>query len=564
MKKSLSKYLLLLAFAGSTVLAPSCKKDFGEINTDPSVVVNPDIKFLLTYSEDRLASYMGGEYVWETMEQFWRFTQHITSDPYEVTGNVNSRYSAFYTSILPNLVEIRRQIDLKADKDLYQKEAAVTYILQILQGIKVTDMNGSIPYTEAIQGRYDAKYNPVYDTQEALFNTWITELNSAITTLSAAGADQQSYGTADFYYKSDWVKWIKLANTLKLRIAVRWENQDAAKTKEIFQQVMTDATGPIDTDDAQLSYVNKNYNGTGNDINYRSIRYATESIIGFMKSSNDPRIGIYFSANDLTPAFKDSVTKYSVTPPAFIDVNDPLIMYQGGPADWTTDPARAAYLSNAFPVGPSAKYFLISTINRWFMAPKWNRNNNADALYTELLVSNAESCLTVAELIQKGYGSGVNTKGTAEDWYKKGIASSILTMNNIAKTAISTTAFTDDGSSLINAYLDDAQVKFDGTNDLERIYIQEYLNFFRNMNEAFVLCRRTGYPKYNSTYYAREPFNEVIPRRWWLTDPGEVNRVNWSAAMSDQGFTPNAQDVPTLNSQRVWYDKNAPDFGEGQ
>ena len=562
MKKAPLTYLLLLIFAGSMVLIPSCKKNFGETNTDPSVVVNPDIKFLLTFSEDKLVTYAYGEYVWEYMEQLWRFTQHITSDPYEITGNVNSRYAAFYTSILPNLVEIRRQIGMKPDKDAYRNMAAITYVLQILQGIKVTDMNGSIPYSEAEEGRYDSKYNPVYDSQDTLFNSWISELNSAITDLSGSTADQQSYGTADFYYKSDWVKWIQLANTLKLRIAVRWENQNPDKTKEIFQQVMSDPNGPINTNDAQLSYVNKNYIGIS-DINYRSTRYASESIIQFMKASNDPRIGIYFTSNGLDASFKDSLTKYSVTPPSFIDVNDPLIQFQGGPADWTTDPTRAAFLSNAFPVGPS-KYFLISPINRYLFAPRWNRPTELDAQYTEMLVSNAESCLMVAELIEKGYAGAVDTKGTAEDWYKKGIASSIQSMNDISKTAVSTTAFTDDGSTVIDAYLNNSQVKFNGTNDLERIYIQEYLNFFRNMNEGFVLCRRTGYPKYGSAYYSRETFNETIPRRWWLIDPGEVNRANWNAAMGDQGFTPNAQDLPTLSTQRIWYDKNAPDFGGGQ
>jgi len=42
-----------------------------------------------------------------------------------------------------------------------------------------------------------------------------------------------------------------------------------------------------------------------------------------------------------------------------------------------------------------------------------------------------------------------------------------------------------------------------------------------------------------------------------------VNRANWNAALSEQGFTPNAQDIPTLSTQRIWYDKNAPGFGEG-
>jgi hypothetical protein len=33
--------------------------------------------------------------------------------------------------------------------------------------------------------------------------------------------------------------------------------------------------------------------------------------------------------------------------------------------------------------------------------------------------------------------------------------------------------------------------------------------------------------------------------------------------MQNQGFTPNARDLPALSTQRVWYDKTAPVFGEG-
>ena len=40
-------------------------------------------------------------------------------------------------------------------------------------------------------------------------------------------------------------------------------------------------------------------------------------------------------------------------------------------------------------------------------------------------------------------------------------------------------------------------------------------------------------------------------------------KSNWNAAMQEQGFTPNAQDLPTLSTQRIWYDKASPAFGEG-
>lgn len=81
---------------------------------------------------------------------------------------------------------------------------------------------------------------------------------------------------------------------------------------------------------------------------------------------------------------------------------------------------------------------------------------------------------------------------------------SIQTMNSIAKTALSTQGYTGDGTTEINAYLNQADVRFNGVNDLERIYMQQYLNFFRNGNEALVLCRRTDFPKNGSTYYRRE------------------------------------------------------------
>jgi hypothetical protein len=429
-------------------------------------------------------------------------------------------------------------------------------------------MNGSIPYSQATQGRYEGNFNPVYDKQEDLFTQWLKELDNAIAVLADNNLpNQNTYGTSDVFYKSDFVKWAKLANSLKLRIAARLDVANNAKAKEVFQQVMQNATGPIETDDAQLSYQNVDYLpfGGGGDINYRSTRYGTTSIIKFLKESNDPRLPVYFEPNDLQGSYQDTLTKYGTALPAFITPGDPLIRYQGGPADFTTNPTVATYIKNAFAVGNTnagnaiSRYFLISPANRKFFSPRYNSTTGE---FRDVIVTAAETCLLIAEFIQKGYAGGVNTRGTAEDWYKKGITSSITTMNEIAKAAGSATIAGDVGAA-ITAYLNNPAVKLNGVNDKERIYIQEYLNFYRNANEAFVLVRRTGYPKKVSTYYAREPFNETIPRRFWTTDPGEVNRSNWNAAMQEQGFTPNAQDLPTLSTQRIWYDKTSPNFGEG-
>ncbi|WP_149241395.1 SusD/RagB family nutrient-binding outer membrane lipoprotein [Dyadobacter sp. 32] len=561
MKKITLKWTTGLMLAVILLLSNSCKNNFSEINTDPSVVTDPDPKFLFTYSLNSLQS-SGSEWIWENLEQLLRFSEHLTTDPYELSTNINSRYSNYYSNVLPNLIEIRRQIDMKADKERYQKMRAATYIAGIFYGLRVTDLNGSIPYTQAGLGRNDDNYKPEYDSQQKLYDSWLTELNTAIGDLSAASADQVSYGNADIFYRSDWTKWVKLANSMKLRIAVRYEGQDKSKTQAIFKEVMENATGPIVSDADQFAYIDPNNNPIGNDIDYRSVRFATKSIATFLKKTNDPRLPIYFSPNDLTPANLDSLKKYNVALPAFIDKADPLIRYQGGPADWTTDPETAKYYKNTLAAG-SAKLVLMSSINKVFFAP---RRNGATGTFHDYLVTSAETCFYIAELIEKGYGTGVNTKGSSEEWYKKGVTSSLRTMNAIAVAAQSATGFDQNTiDAQITAYLDQVNVKFNGTNNLERIYIQEYLNFMRLPTEAFTFIRRTGYPKNSSAYYPRDKFNEPIPRRYWVDEPPlGTNNENWLKGQTEQAFTPGDRSVQVLSTQRLWFDKNSPAPGEGK
>ncbi|WP_301924465.1 hypothetical protein [Ferruginibacter sp.] len=83
MKNYKSGFSLLGAGVAILLLCTGCTKDFGNINTNPSNVTTPDPKFLMTYTEDKL-SVNGTEWVWESFEQLFRFTQHFTSSPYEI------------------------------------------------------------------------------------------------------------------------------------------------------------------------------------------------------------------------------------------------------------------------------------------------------------------------------------------------------------------------------------------------------------------------------------------------------------------------------------------------
>lgn len=539
----------------------SCTKNFENINVDSRIISDVDVRTLFTSALQPMMA-VGSEFTSEGFAHFLSAGQLVTGQNYSVTTTgVNGRYNRLYVSVLPNLVEVRRLIALKPDAEKFEQINAITYIPQVMMALKVSDMNGSIPYTEANQGRFESNYSPKYDNQETLFSTWLKELSDAIAVLQKGSTNQISFGNNDIFFRGDIVKWIKLANSLKLRIAARFENQDPARTAQIFKEVMTDATGPLSSTDDQLEYSNPTYYPfliDGYNINIFSPHFAVGSAVKFLKDSDDPRLGIYYERNGLVGSFKDTLIKYGKTLPSWIDLNDPDIMYQGGPADFQSNPSVSSYFTTPFDGGGSNRYPLISTINRNFFAPTYN---GGSGVVIDILFSYAEVCLQIAEFIQKGYGNGIDTKGSVADWYYKGIRASAKTANKKAVAAKSTSYSNID--ALVDAHLDNPKVKLDGSNDLEKIYIQALLDFYLNPNEAFTLIRRTGYPKFNSTLLAREPISEILPRRWWTIDPGEVNRANWKAAITEQGFTPNDFTEETLNAERIWFDKKSPDFGEG-
>ncbi|MDY4552595.1 MAG: SusD/RagB family nutrient-binding outer membrane lipoprotein [Parabacteroides sp.] len=110
------------------------------------------------------------------------------------------------------------------------------------------------------------------------------------------------------------------------------------------------------------------------------------------------------------------------------------------------------------------------------------------------------------------------------------------------------------------------------TEKLEKIYLQEMINFTLYPNEVYITARRSGYPSYNSTILPRAKYADVpassIPRRFptgAITDDditGDVKR----AAYAEQGLTVTSAGLydRVLATERLWADKNAPEWGAGK
>lgn len=216
----------------SLLVATSCSKleDFGDTNVNPGATNNPIPGALLTNVEAGLASYAtstrGGLYC-----QYFSETQYTDVSLYSLPQvGFTGEYSG-------PLYDLENLIKLKVNNNM----TAVARILKAYIFWNLTDRWGEMPYSEALKGNA----TPKYDTQEEIYKGIIKELTEA-----AAQFDNSGGITGDIINNGNVDKWKKVANSLRLLMALRLSNRFPASSgfaATEFKAALTAAGGIIST-----------------------------------------------------------------------------------------------------------------------------------------------------------------------------------------------------------------------------------------------------------------------------------------------------------------------------
>jgi len=567
--------------------------DFQEINKDPNVGT-PPAEFLFTKVQKDLHTYKGGGEWYHENHQKMTWSQYLTQGEANA-GDINSilpgsKYSTFYGSVMNHLDEARLIVSQLSEEEQKSKQklVAAADVIQVFFALKITDQYGDIPYLEAGNGRHGGIVNPAYDKQENLLNTFVEELDTAIQKLSENLTTEFDFSGNDFVYQGDTTKWIKFANAIKLRIATRFLSQNETKAKAIIASVVSDGR-LFESDDDQFTWnIGGDYRGnTSAGFQWKGDMWSAKPMIEFMKTTVDPRIRIFFEMNGYTQASIDAFANSADISPAVDIANDNAVLfttaggeailgyrYIGAPTHRQDPnvgvPVYYKFIDDVVTIGANTP--MISKFHRRLIGGTCDANYGslpaATGNYVDVMLSYAEVCFMMSEFILKGH-----TTGNAEDWYNKGVTSSLTTYNMIGKTSDLAMIvagvmypYLEIDNAEITSYKATPEVMFNGTDDLEKVYIQQYLNFFRLPSEGWILSMRTGYPKYGSSLLARNPTddNEIkFPRRIPAPAPGDLNLANWQSAIDSQGFSGRDENPGVLNSERLWWDKNNPTIGSG-
>lgn len=174
---------------------------------------------------------------------------------------------------------------------------AIAQIIKVAAMSRVTDTYGAIPYSKIGE---DGNITIPYDSQEEVYNTFFSELDEAIATLTEHKS-AALVSTADYVYGGNVPKWIKFANSLKLRLALRIAYANPTKAQEMAESAVKAEGGLIESNDDNARW---NYFGTIANPIYTAVRYneatsggdthAAADIICYMNGYKDNRLSAYF------------------------------------------------------------------------------------------------------------------------------------------------------------------------------------------------------------------------------------------------------------------------------
>lgn len=630
----LYKLFSVAALSATLAMTTSCADDFQELNQNPAAVTvaNPSYLFAQSVNKFEPVGYLlyyynaPMTYAWSQMgvPTGGMTTGILSTTPF---GDQGSKYIDVlrYVRDLENYISTNK--DESAKPYLHAMNVLTAYL-----GIYDSDMTGNLSFTEACRARYSSDpsaLRPGYDSMKDLYDLWLTQLDEAIASFTAEGASLAK--SQDVVYGGDLKKWAKFANSLKLRIAVRLEAQDMARAKQIVAAAKAAPCGLIlDTADdvlfSKASIVNTQTDGTnGDDLRYHwnngflDGTAANGKVINLMVSNLDPRVRFFYQKNSWNSKVVQAYYDRGEAIPEFIEAN----------VNFEQKDGKKQFVSWKGAGEPWVRYYglptAINPVNDkqydWYFHAGDHRIGKADgsgqksyqtySMFNQMMINGRtygvsvpttpEDVVSVTNDPRVWYGlylgaAEVNlylaefamidgNESEAEKYYKAGLEASVREQDKLAglnKVAYYGTTYGYDPNEKkidlvegeIETMLAQPDYAFTGSKaeKIEKIYVQQLLNFTLSPSEQFVTARRSGYPKIGSsllprTEYADIPVN-TIPRRFDTGIPQETD-IRYQIMLDNfaaQGFTPTSNGAghsKQLHDQRVWADQKAPEWGAG-
>ncbi|MDP9078894.1 MAG: SusD/RagB family nutrient-binding outer membrane lipoprotein [Bacteroidota bacterium] len=474
MKKILLQMPGLLIWLLAGFCAVSCTKNFDKINTNPNTLTRGQLNYDNTYVSAFIVQMEKCVFPVANQPNYgdeeYQIEENLAGDIFSGQQGASNNWFGGSNSTTYNLIPgwyaaafNNANLNIMAPWLFIKKNVratnpdvfAVATIMKVVAMQRITDMYGPLPYLKA--GTTGLFTN--YDSQQQIYQSFFAELDTARSILE--NFVQKNSGATplakyDAIYAGNYTEWIKLANSLRLRLAMRIVYANPSLAQQNAEDAIKDQYGVMTATADNAAFVS--YQGilihNPLDIithSFNDVRMGA-TMESFLKGYNDPRISRYFqSAPD--------GNYHGIRTGIFISDRTPY---------YTNNSALNVQPGTSLPWMNASEVYFLRTEGA---LRGWNMNGTAKALYNSG-ISQAFS--------ESGAGNASNYFNDATS-----VAAPYTDVVN------SSNSFTTGMSTITIQWNDSAPFE----TSLERIITQKWIALFPDGQEAWSEFRRTGYPK---------------------------------------------------------------------
>lgn len=436
-----------------------------------------------------------------------------------IDGWLSSTYEHSYT----NVIDSWKKLKNFSEKNNTPEVFALAQILKISAWHKTLETFGPMPYSHAA----DASLNIPFDLEKDIYTTIFKDLTDAVDLLTKKAENGVTVmADYDAVYGGDTRKWVKYANSLMLRLAMRIRFADEEMAKKYATQAVQHSIGVMTAKDevAQMAV------GAGmifrNNIEWLSEQYNEtrmgSSMFSYLMGYQDPRLGAYFK-----------------------------------PVDPASTLGQLAYNGKKYQAVPAGHVYGQNDVYKLFSKP--NIESSTPIYWmraSEVYFLRAEAALVWAGVF--GNADALYKQGIEMSFQENGITASADAYMNSNKAPMKHEF--SGAYSCSFAAPSAATAKFEGSSEekLEKIMIQKWIALFPNGQEAWTEWRRTGYPKLNPVMVNRGTAQGatkeigvrrmIYPTSFYQTEEG---KAIYAAALK---LFNNGQGGEDKSSTHLWWD----------
>lgn len=609
------KYIFIVALTLFTM--SSCLDDFQKLNTDDELLGTTDPRNAFTGATENWnnnsRNHLMGKY--SGVMQYMQYIVNYGGPQEGAYVNLSKEqrpspfvpyYGDYFGQIgLKLQYLVNNLIPLDPEKERFQNLAAIANILETYGAWLMFDVYGAAPYTEALKLASDGIVRPRYDLYQKdlngkpLYKVFDEKVKANVDVLLKKDEKQYNIGKNDYFYEGDVDKWIKFANSLRIKMAQRLEKADKTFYQSVIADVLGNKGGIISSNDESCVYHHSNdYNNNTDDMHILTYQYcASRALVNFLEMYDDPRLPLLVrrngfgkgNNNTINDNMIDSLEKYVPNYKSrFPQWLERYVGMSANPDSASSNWSRGTYYEISYKDANGTDKTLNIRHNSQIESRFYVKNggkvgtqitsrDKEDATYDVSqekislftpLITYPEVCFMMAEIsIKSGKAEGGKS---ALDWFKDGIRASMEQYQKWAVDMKVPSAMNENSdnynpitSDKIDKYLNLPEFK---TVSLEKIITQQWINLFMRPEEAWATWKRTGLPAFKDQPVPENgvAFLEtlatggdklLIPRRGVLPTPNTANIDNFNEAIKmlkeDSGY---GNDV-NKSEGRIWWDK---------